>query len=100
MKLTITLWLLAFSSVLAAPAITFPENGGIMDVREFGATSDDESDDTAAIQKALDAHPNGNRIVRLIREWRAYLQNLAHPLISTRIHPKFTQPKTLNLTTP
>lgn len=65
MNLTTSLWLLALSSVQAAPAITFPEDGGIVDVREFGATPDDESDDTAGIQKALDAHPNGNRIIYL-----------------------------------
>ena len=45
--------------------ITFPADGGIVDVREYGAVADDEGDDTAAIQAALDAYPNGNRIVSL-----------------------------------
>lgn len=34
-------------------------------VREFGATPNDDQDDTAAIQKALDAFPAGNRIVHV-----------------------------------
>jgi len=37
----------------------------VLDVTEFGAKANDEGDDTAAIQKALDAFPNGNRIVYL-----------------------------------
>jgi len=45
--------------------LTFPPDGGVLDVREFGAIADDEQDDTAAIQKALDQHPNGNRIIYL-----------------------------------
>lgn len=31
----------------------------------FGAVPDDDQDDTAAIQQALDQHPNGNRIIYL-----------------------------------
>ncbi len=55
-----------FSSIVwAESAITFPQDGGVLDVREFGAKPDDDRDDTAAIQKALDAFPNGNRIVHL-----------------------------------
>jgi len=45
--------------------ITFPSDSGVLDVRAFGAVADDERDDTAAIQQALDAHPNGNRIIHL-----------------------------------
>lgn len=45
--------------------ISFPADGGVLDVRAFGAKPDDDVDDTAAIQKALDAHPNGNRITYL-----------------------------------
>src|SRR5690606_13802188 len=45
--------------------IVFPADGGIVDVRAYGAVPDDEGDDTAAIQAALDAFPNGNRIVHL-----------------------------------
>ncbi len=60
-----------FSLLLPLPAfgadlpIIFPADGGIIDVREFGATPNDDSDDTKAIQAALDAFPNGNRIVYL-----------------------------------
>jgi hypothetical protein len=58
------------SFVGSAPAatgsgITFPADAGVLDAREFGAKPDDTVDDTAAIQKALDAFPNGNRIVFL-----------------------------------
>jgi len=65
MKLLPLSLILAFTTT--ATAITFPEDGGIVHVRAFGATPDDDTDDTAAIQKALDAHPNGNRIVHLPR---------------------------------
>lgn len=53
------------SDILAENAITFPKDGGVLDVTAFGAKADDAADDTAAIQKALDAFPNGNRIVFL-----------------------------------
>lgn len=43
--------------------ITFPKNSGIVDVRSYGATPNDETDDTAGIQAALDAFPNSDRIV-------------------------------------
>jgi len=45
--------------------IRFPTDGGIVDVRAFGGAPDDGRDDTAAIQEALNAHPNGNRILYL-----------------------------------
>lgn len=45
--------------------IAFPADGGVLDVREFGARPDDDADDTAAIQKALDAFPAGNRIIHV-----------------------------------
>lgn len=45
--------------------IVFPADGGVIDARTFGAVPDDELDDTAAIQAALDAYPNGNRIIYL-----------------------------------
>ena len=45
--------------------VVFPEDGGVVDVRNFGAFPDDGVDDTEAIQSALDAHPNGNRIIYL-----------------------------------
>lgn len=45
--------------------ITFPADGGVVDVSEYGAVADDDGDDTAAIQAALDAFPNGSRIIYL-----------------------------------
>ncbi len=57
--------LFAADAVCAQQAITFPADSGVLDVREFGATPDDATDDTVSIQKALDAFPNGNRIVFL-----------------------------------
>ncbi|MEM9015400.1 MAG: glycosyl hydrolase family 28-related protein [Verrucomicrobiota bacterium] len=45
--------------------ITFPPDGGILDVTTFGAIPDDGKDDTTAIQEALDQFPSGNRIVYL-----------------------------------
>jgi len=49
---------------LTAPVI-FPSDGGVVDVRDYGAFGNDSVDDTEAIQAALDAHPNGNRIIFL-----------------------------------
>lgn len=57
--------LLPAASVSAQVPLTFPADGGIVDVRTYGATPDDNTDDTAAIQAALDAFPDGNRIVYL-----------------------------------
>lgn len=48
---------------VAQPAITFPADGGVINVRDYGAAPDDNQDDTLAIQKALEAFPNGNRII-------------------------------------
>ncbi len=59
------LFLILATSALAQTPIIFPKDGGVLDVRDFGAVVDDRADDTAAIQKALDAFPNGNRIVYL-----------------------------------
>jgi hypothetical protein len=62
-------WLLvmvvAAAGRAAETAITFPADGGVLDVRTFGARPDDEGDDTAAIQQALDAFPSGNRIIHV-----------------------------------
>jgi len=49
----------------AEPPLTFPADGGVLDVRDFGARPDDAGDDTAAIQAALDQHPNGNWMIHL-----------------------------------
>lgn len=66
---TFAVSLIVFACGLRAPAadapITFPPDGGIIDVRDFGGVPDDAGDDAAAIQKALDLHPNGNRIIYL-----------------------------------
>jgi hypothetical protein len=53
------------ASASAQVPVSFPVDGGIVDVRNYGATPDDGTDDTKAIQSALDAFPNGNRIVYL-----------------------------------
>ena len=45
--------------------IRFPADGGVLNVLDFGAKPDDDQDDTAAIQAALDKFPNGNRIIYL-----------------------------------
>ena len=70
MKYALTLFTALLFASLASlhaseAAIIFPKDGGVLDVREFGAKPDDAADDTAAIQKALDAFPNGNRIIYL-----------------------------------
>lgn len=69
MKFTFTCVLLAAlllpPSFLPAQGIVFPADSGVIDVRQYGAAPDDATDDTAAIQKALDAFPNGNRIIYL-----------------------------------
>lgn len=61
------LGLLSFAVLtgFSSEPIRFPEDGGIVNVLEFGAVPDDDKDDTAAIQEALDQFPSGNRIVFL-----------------------------------
>jgi len=54
----------------SAEPIRFPKDGGVLDMRDFGASPNDGQDDTSAIQAVLDAHPSGNRIVYLAEgEW-------------------------------
>jgi Pectate lyase superfamily protein len=50
--------------VLPAAPIVFPDNAGVIDVSKppYNAMPNDASDDTAAVQKALDEHPTGNHI--------------------------------------
>ncbi|MBE9140141.1 endopolygalacturonase [Nodosilinea sp. LEGE 07088] len=50
---------------VADAAVVFPEDAGILNVQDFGAIPNDDRDDTAAIQAALDAYPNGMRIIYL-----------------------------------
>jgi hypothetical protein len=45
--------------------IVFPVDAGVVNVRDFGARGDGITDDTAAIQAALNAYPNGKRIIYL-----------------------------------
>ena len=47
--------------------IVFPNDAGVVDVTEspYNAAGDGSTDDTAAIQQAIDDHPNGNRIIYL-----------------------------------
>jgi hypothetical protein len=66
-------------TVLAAPAapaaaaadaaenIVFPDDAGVVDVTKapYNAKGDGKADATAALQKALDDHPNSNRIIYL-----------------------------------
>ena len=51
-------------SCLGEP-VTFPADSGVVNVREYGARGDGVTDDTAAIQRALDSYPNGSRIIYL-----------------------------------
>ncbi|MDB9527384.1 glycosyl hydrolase family 28-related protein [Oscillatoria sp. CS-180] len=43
----------------------FPADAGVIDVTAYGAIPNDGIDDTAAIQRALDEAPSGNRIIYL-----------------------------------
>lgn len=45
--------------------IVFPKDSGVLDVTRYGAVPNDNKDDTAAIQKALNQEANGNRIIYL-----------------------------------
>ena len=45
--------------------IIFPSDAGVLNVKDFGAKGDGVTDDTAAIQAALNAYPNGGRIIYL-----------------------------------
>lgn len=47
--------------------VQFPSDAGVIDVTQppYDAVGDGRTDDTVAIQQALDAHPSGNRIIYL-----------------------------------
>ncbi len=54
--------------VAAAAEVTFPKDAGVINVKtQYGAKGDGITDDTAAIQAALNAHPNAMRIIYLPR---------------------------------
>jgi hypothetical protein len=54
-------------SQIQSEAIAFPQDAAIVDVTQapYNAVGDGITDDTAAIQRALDAYPNGNKIIYL-----------------------------------
>lgn len=58
-----------FSVSIAPPVpnndLIFPADAGVLNVKDFGAKGDGITDDTAAIQAALNAYPNGRRIIYL-----------------------------------
>ncbi len=64
--LTNVFLVLAFSA-MAGPVAKYPAHSGIVDVTRppYGAKGDGVADDTAAIQKALDDHPNAGAIIYL-----------------------------------
>jgi hypothetical protein len=45
--------------------IVFPADAGVLNVKAFGARGDGVTDDTRAIQAALNTYPNGKRIIYL-----------------------------------
>jgi hypothetical protein len=52
-------------SVEVSESIVFPEDAGVLNVLDFGAIPDDDIDDTAAIQAALNFEASSNRIIYL-----------------------------------
>ena len=56
---------LAANSTDPPENIVFPADAGVLNVKDFGAQGDGVTDDTAAIQAALNAFPNGGRIIYL-----------------------------------
>jgi polygalacturonase len=50
---------------LKAENVVFPLDADTLNVKNFGAKGDGRTDDTAAIQALLNAHPNGRRIIYL-----------------------------------
>ncbi|MBD1847777.1 glycoside hydrolase family 55 protein [Cyanobacteria bacterium FACHB-63] len=52
-------------NLLTIEDVVFPTDAGVVNVKNFGAKGDGLTDDTKAIQAALNAYPNGKRIVYL-----------------------------------
>jgi hypothetical protein len=59
--------------------IVFPSDAGVLNVLDFGAKGDGVTDDTAAIQAALNAFPNGKRIIYLPNGTYLVSQTLSWP---------------------
>jgi len=65
-KFAISSFLVAQANNTDSENIVFPTDAGVINVKtQFGAKGDGKTDDTEAIQAALDAYPNGNRIIYL-----------------------------------
>jgi len=59
-------FLVSLTTTPALENIMFPADAGVVNVKaQFGAKGDGITDDTAAIQAALNAYPNGGRIIYL-----------------------------------
>lgn len=59
-------WRVSQAISTRAENIVFPDDAGVINVKtQFGAKGDGVTDDTKAIQAALNAYPNGNRIIYL-----------------------------------
>lgn len=57
---------LASAQTVVSENIVFPTDAGVLNVKtQYGAKGDGKTDDTAAIQAALNAYPNGKRITYL-----------------------------------
>ncbi|MEX0652624.1 MAG: glycoside hydrolase family 55 protein [Phycisphaeraceae bacterium] len=67
LALSVTLAWLVWPAAVQARQMPFPEDAGVVDVTQapYHAVPDDDGDDTAAIQRALDDHPSGNAIIYL-----------------------------------
>lgn len=65
--LLVLLVTLCLTMPCAAEDIRFPADAGVVDVTQppYSAAGDGRTDDTAAIQQALEDHPSGNRIIYL-----------------------------------
>jgi fibronectin type 3 domain-containing protein len=57
----------------------FPSDGGLVNVKDWGAKGDGVTDDTAAIQAALMAYPNGRKII--------YIPNGTYIISDTLVWP-------------
>jgi len=72
---------LGFSTFVFCEEITFPIQAQIVDVTQdpYNAKGDGKTDDTEALQRALDSHPNGNYIIYLPKGTYLISRTLAWP---------------------